>query len=415
MHHLIRNIFKWRHSIDDGVFMELGIVGKPNVGKSTFFNACTHGAAEVANYPFTTIDSNVGVTYVTTKCPCGELGLVCEPRNAQCIDGVRLVPTTVIDVAGIVPDAHKGKGLGNQFLDDIRRANVLIHVVDASGSTDEAGNPVKRGTHDPMIDVRFLEKEIDLWFVSLFKRNWEKFSRKIDLTNANIYHVIADHFSGIGISEEDAFVAVRALDLDPERPKAWRDEDLSAFATEIRERTRPIVIAANKMDVANEDIIRSLVESSDDTVPVSSMAELVLKKAASAELIRYVPGSGDFEVTGDPSPKQLEALEKVRSILKKYGSTGVQECINTSVFGLLDRIVVYPVENEKKMCDGKDMVLPDAFLMKRGSTPRDLAEKIHSDIAKNYIYAVNARSCRRISDDYELKDGDIIKIVSAAR
>jgi len=395
--------------------MEIGIVGKPNVGKSTFFNACTHGSAEVANYPFTTIDSNKGVTYVTSRCPCQELGLTCNPKNAQCIAGTRLVPTSVIDVAGIVPDAHLGKGLGNQFLDDIRRANVLIHVVDASGSTDEAGNPVKRGTHDPMEDVRFLEKEIDMWFVSLFQRNWEKFSRKINLTNANIYQIIADHFSGIGISEDDAYCAIRTLDLDPDRPKSWKEDDLSNFATQIRMNTRPIVIAANKIDIADDDIVESLRENTEYMVPVSAEAELMLKKANTAGLVSYTPGNSDFDITGNLNPKQIDALEKVRVLMKKHGSTGVQTCINTSIFEVLERIVVYPVENEKRMCDGKEAVLPDAYLLKKGSNPRDLAEKIHTDIAKNYIYAVNARTCRRISDDYELQDCDVIKIVSAAR
>ncbi|MBN1786050.1 MAG: redox-regulated ATPase YchF [Candidatus Methanofastidiosa archaeon] len=395
--------------------MEIGIVGKPNVGKSTFFNACTHGTAEVANYPFTTIDSNKGVTYVTSKCPCDELGLQCNPRNADCVDGIRFVPTSVIDVAGIVPDAHLGKGLGNQFLDDIRRANVLIHVVDASGSTDEVGNCVKKGTHDPVDDVSFLEREIDLWFASLFKKNWDKFSRKINLTNANIYNVIAEHFSGIGISEEDAHLAVRKLDLDPERPKSWGDDDLSAFSTEIRKNTRPIVIAANKMDVADDENIKHLMDNVENVMPVSAVAELMLKKASSANLISYVPGAPDFEILGELSQKQLDALETVRKLMEKHGSTGVQNCINKAVFDILGRIIVYPVENDKKMCDSKEAVLPDAYLLRKGSRPRELAEKIHTDIAKNYIYAVNARTCRRISDDYELQDGDIIRIVSAAR
>ncbi len=395
--------------------MEIGIVGKPNVGKSTFFNACTHGAAEMANYPFTTIASNTGVTYVTAPCPCKDFDVVCNPRNAQCIRGIRLVPTTIIDVAGIVPDAHQGKGLGNQFLDDIRRANVLIHVVDASGSTDEGGNPVKKGTHDPLDDIAFLEREIDLWFGNLFSKHWEKVSRKIALTHKNIYQVISENFSGIGITEEDVYLAFRKNELDPEQPKKWSSDDILNFALTIRQHTRPIIIAANKADVAEEEQIRRIQEAHEHVIPVSAGAELLLKKARDASLIEYLPGADDFEITGTVSTKQEEALERVRTIIKTWGGTGVQQCINTSIFGILDRIVVYPVENEKHLSDGKGAVLPDAMLLRRGSTPMDLAEKIHTDIAKNYIYALNVRTGRRIAEDYELVDGDIIKIASAAR
>ncbi|MCC7569102.1 MAG: redox-regulated ATPase YchF [Candidatus Methanofastidiosa archaeon] len=395
--------------------MEIGIVGKPNVGKSTFFNACTHGAAEMANYPFTTIASNTGVTYVTAPCPCTEFNVVCEPRNARCVSGVRLVPTTIIDVAGIVPGAHEGKGLGNQFLDDIRRASVLIHVVDASGSTDEGGNPVNKGAHDPLEDVAFLEREIDLWFASVFSRHWEKVSRKIALTNKNIFQVVAENFSGIGIGEEDVHGAVKDAGLDPERPRVWTEDDITSFAMHIRTRTKPIVIAANKADIADDDQIAALQKGARNVVPVSAGAELLLRKARDASLIDYVPGESDFSITGDVSQKQGEALERVRAIMRRWGSTGVQSCINTAVFDILDRIVVYPVENEKRLCDGKGAVLPDALLLRRGATPMDLAEKIHSDIAKNYIYALNVRTNRRIAEDCELCSGDIIKIASAAR
>jgi ribosome-binding ATPase YchF (GTP1/OBG family) len=183
----------------------------------------------------------------------------------------------------------------------------------------------------------------------------------------------------------------------------------------IRTRTKPIVIAANKADIADDDQIAALQKGARNVVPVSAGAELLLRKARDASLIDYVPGESDFSITGDVSQKQGEALERVRAIMRRWGSTGVQSCINTAVFDILDRIVVYPVENEKRLCDGKGAVLPDALLLRRGATPMDLAEKIHSDIAKNYIYALNVRTNRRIAEDCELCSGDIIKIASAAR
>ncbi|HHF09795.1 MAG TPA: hypothetical protein ENL32_01720, partial [Methanomicrobia archaeon] len=206
--------------------MEVGIVGKPNVGKSTFFNACTMGHAEIANYPFTTIDSNIGVAYVTSQCPCKELNLKCNPQNSQCMNGTRLIPVKIIDVAGLVPGASEGRGLGNKFLDDISRAKVLIHVVDASGSTDEEGRSCKIGTHDPLEDIKFLENEIDSWFFNILHKNWKKFSKRIHLQNEDFVKVVAEHFSGLEIKEEDLHLALKKCNLDPERPDTWKDEEL---------------------------------------------------------------------------------------------------------------------------------------------------------------------------------------------
>ncbi len=113
--------------------MQVGIVGKPNAGKSTFFSAATLTVVPIANYPFTTIKPNRGISYLRTRCVCRELGVQDRPRNSRCVDGERFIPVELIDCPGLVPGASTGRGLGNQFLDDLRKADALIHVIDARG------------------------------------------------------------------------------------------------------------------------------------------------------------------------------------------------------------------------------------------------------------------------------------------
>src|SRR5271157_5635220 len=131
----------------------VGVVGKPNVGKSTFFAAATLKDVPIADYPFTTIQANVGVAYLRTKCVCKEMGVTDKPRNSICVDGTRLIPVKLVDVAGLVEGASEGRGLGNQFLDEVRQADALIQVVDASGSTDSEGRKVPPGSNDPLKDI----------------------------------------------------------------------------------------------------------------------------------------------------------------------------------------------------------------------------------------------------------------------
>lgn len=396
--------------------MEIGVVGKPNVGKSTFFNATTLSDAETANYPFTTVNANKAIGYVRVPCPERELGITCNPKNSKCVDGNRFVPVEMIDVAGLVPKAAEGRGLGNKFLDDLRQASALIHVVDASGSTDIEGKPVPSGSHDPLNDIRFLEEEIELWFFNIFKRNWEKVSKKI--LGKEFVKSFAEMFSGLGFGEKEVSHAINESGLDSSKIASWSDEELFEFTRSLRKVSKPIVIAANKtdIDIAEDNVKRMKSEFSHSIIiPVSSMAEYVLKRMADNGAITYLPGDTSYEmVDADKiSDKEKKALEIIdENVFGRFGSAGVQDCINAAIFEVLEKIVIYPVEDENKYTDKDGNVLPDAYIMDKCTTPRDLAFKIHTEIGERFIGAIDAKTKRKIKSDKELENGDIIKILT---
>ena len=391
--------------------MRAGLVGAPNTGKSTFMKAATLADVEINNYPFTTIKANRGIGYVTTECPCKELDVSCDP-NGNCVEGTRFVPVEMLDVAGLVPEAHKGRGLGNQFLDDLREADVLIHVLDISGRTDSEGEPTEE--HDPYENITFLEKELDFWYEDIFKREWNKISSSVEMENKELERQLLSRFSGLKITREDIKKVLRKLGLDGEKPGKWDDEDVRNFATQLRKETKPMVIAANKIDLPEgEENLEELKKRVDmDVVPCCAEAELALRRALEQDKIKYIPGQGSFEVTDDLSKKQKKGLDFVEKILDNFGSTGVQETINKAIFELLGMIVVYPVENENNYTDKKGNVLPDAILLEKGSTAEDLAYKVHSDIGEDFIGAIDCRSGRKVGADHELKENDIIKIIT---
>jgi hypothetical protein len=396
--------------------LELGLVGKPNTGKTTFFNAATLAEAPVANYPFTTIDANVGVTSVRSRCPCSDFELKCNPQNSRCIDGVRYVPVRMIDVAGLVEGAHLGRGLGNKFLDNLRMAAALIHVIDAAGATDAEGKPCPPGTHDPMEDTGFLEVEIALWLRGLLAKDWPKFARRAKFEELDLAKLIAERLSGLGIKENDVVLAIKQASVDRSNPDKWSDDDLLRFVSELRRVSKPIMLAANKADLPEaEKNVDRLRQGGYLVVPTCSDAELLLRRASGKGLINYEPGNDDFKVLKPEaiSGPQLRALELTSKLLKKWGSTGVQQVIEKAIYELLQLIVVYPVEDETKLTDKKGNVLPDAFLVTKGTTAREFAYIIHSDLGETFIHAIDARTKRRLGEEYVLKDRDVIRIVAA--
>jgi len=392
--------------------VSIGLAGKPNSGKSTFFKAATLVDVEIASYPFTTIDANHGMSHVRTKCPCKELKIKCD----NCIDGNRFVPIELVDVAGLVPGAHLGKGLGNEFLDNLRQTHAIIHVIDASGSTDAEGNIIERGAHDPAEDVQFLEKEMTMWLYGIIKRHWTQLTRKMQLQGAKIERTLAEQLMGAGASEAQIKVALHNASLR-DKITSWSDEDILRLADEVRKVSKPMTLAANKIDITPEENAKQLTSLEDKgyiVVPASAAAELALRMADKKGAIKYLPGDADFQIVtpGELTNAQRDGLECIRTLMKKYGGTGVQQCINKAVFELLDHIVVYPVEDENKFTDKDGNVLPDAFLMKRGGTAHDLAYMVHTDLGEGFLHAVDAKTKRRISEEHVLQDGDIIKIVS---
>jgi ribosome-binding ATPase YchF (GTP1/OBG family) len=402
-----------------GRIMLVGVVGKPNVGKSTFFAAATLKDVPIADYPFTTIQPNVGVAHLKTKCVCKEMGVTDTPRNSICLNGTRLVPVKIVDVAGLVEGASKGKGLGNQFLDDIRQADALIQVVDASGSTDLEGRKVPPGSHDPVGDVAMVEREFDLWMFGLLKKDWEKAARSLEQTGGKIVEHLAERLSGLSVSFADVEQVVLHLHLRTEKPSGWTDDQLMQFVVETRRLTKPSLVAANKADLPTSlPNIEKLRQTGREIVPCASEAELLLRRAAEHGLVGYAPGDSNFSIK-DPqklTPAQANALRMVEDrVIKVYGGTGVQDAIDRAFFDLLKAIVVFPVEDETKLTDKDGRVLPDAYVMKGGSTALDLARTVHSELAEGFLYAVDARTGKRLASDHVLNNRDIVKILSSSK
>jgi len=398
--------------------VQVGVVGKPNTGKSTFFSAATLVQVAIANYPFTTIKPNHGISYVRSKCVHPGLGVTDNPKNSKCIDGERFIPVDLVDTAGLVPGAWEGRGLGNRFLDEVRKADALIHVIDTSGSTDLDGKPVKMGSHDPLEDVKFLEHELDMWMVQILQKEWDKLAKKAEMAGEDPAKIVSEKLSGLGIREFQAEAALKQVGIG-EKPSAWSKEDLLRLVESLRKLAKPMLLVANKMDLPySEDNLKRLLDTGMPTIPACSEAELALRRATEKGLINYHPGDRDFTISSKAqlSPEQKTALEIIRErVLNVQGTTGVQNAINSAFFKLLDMIVVYPVEDPERLTNHDGEVLPDAYLVPRGTTLKQMASMIHTELGAQMLYGVNARDKMRLADTYLLKDGDVISIVSAAQ
>ncbi len=386
--------------------LELALVGTPSAGKSTFFKATTLKDVKIASYPFTTLEPNEGLAHVSMKCPCTELKVNCK----KCLEGIRFVPIKIWDIAGLVPDAHLGRGRGIAFLDDVRQAKALIQIIDTSGKTDLEGNPSE--DFDSSLAVEMLEKEITYWMFDIFNRDWKKVQH---LAPKDFLESLETRFSGLGIGKDSISKAFVSSKLVLENFKNWSEQDCFTFVNELKKLSKPSIIAANKCDVVTD--MQAALEKINKKYPektvisVSADIELALREAHKHGIIKYIPGSSTFEILKEVDEKHQKALDYMKKFLDKHKTTGVQEVLNKSAFELLDLIVVYPVADENKCTDSKGEILPHAHLIKRGTTVKDFASNIHTDFADKYIGAVDARTKRKISDKQILSNNDIIKII----
>ncbi|MEM1634315.1 MAG: YchF-related putative GTPase [Nanopusillaceae archaeon] len=399
--------------------MLIGLIGKPNVGKSTIFKSITMQDVQIANYPFTTINPNEGVGFVRVEEVGYEFGVIPNPRYGFIKGKYRFVPVKIMDVAGLVPGAHKGKGLGNKFLDDLRKADILIHVLDIVGATDEEGRYIGKGNYDPIKDIFWLEEEIDWWFFEILKRNLEKEIKKIKYEKKNILLEIHQILSGLNVDINCVISAFKKLNISEEDVSILDDErTLFLLAKEIRKISKPIIIAANRIDIdidlAKKNMKR-LKEKYPDLVivPTSGYAEIILKELDKERKIKYIPGEGNFEILGNLDEREKRALDFIEnSIFKEFGSTGVQKLLDLAVFEVLKYIAVFPVANDN-LTDNKGNILPDCYLLPKGSKAIDLALKIHSEIAENFVRVIDMRTKKSFGKDYELKHRDVLRIITS--
>jgi ribosome-binding ATPase YchF (GTP1/OBG family) len=388
----------------------IGLVGKPSVGKSTLFNAATMNDVPEGAYPFTTIDPSVGEAYVRTKCAAPEFDERCQASTGTCEDGTRFVPVKLVDVAGLVPGAHEGKGLGNQFLTDLNETDVLVHVVDFSGTTDLEGEPTEG--HDPREDIDFLEAELDEWYADVLDRGIQRFADQ-QIADPDPEDVLAEQLSAFGIPAAEIKQVILSLEL-PVAPLEWEPEERATLAREIRKRTKPMVVAANKMDTPEAQA--NWEEIADDPdydhlafVPVSAHAEKALKNAKEQGAVEYTPGEDHFEIVADLPAEQAVGLEQIREFVAAYDGTGVQRALETAVFDVLDLKAVFPGSASGNWTNGP---FRDCFLLPADATAEEFAYHLHSDIGDGFLHALDCRSDRQVSADTILEHRDVVEVVS---
>ncbi|CAG8978198.1 hypothetical protein HYALB_00011433 [Hymenoscyphus albidus] len=393
----------------------IGLVGKPSSGKSSTLNSLTDASSKVGNFPFTTIDPQRAIGYLQIDCPCARFNVSyrCKPNYGACIEGRRSVPIELLDVAGLVPGAHEGKGLGNKFLDDLRHADALVHVVDVSGTTDAEGKAT-RG-YDPSQDIVWLRSEIVQWILGNLMQKWGSIKRRHIAVKATAVETLQGQFSGYGSTS--AVIARTLEKMALKEPlEHWSDETVSKVVNAFTDEKFPTVIALNKIDHADADKNISKIAKMQDPKSIvlcSAISEIFLRKLAKQGFIKYNEGSEfvdtreDLIADGDPEGGGLKEMdEKLKTrlenlkdmVLYRFGSTGVVQVLSRAA-ELLGLVPVFPVRNVSSFssgASGSNAVFRDCVLVKRGTTVAECARKVIGDAPLAYVEGAGGV---RVSED----------------
>jgi ribosome-binding ATPase len=326
-------------------------------------------------------------------------------------------------VAGLVPGAHQGKGLGNKFLDDLRHADALIHVVDVSGTTDAEGKAT-RG-YDPSVDIAWLRDEIVRWVLGNLMQKWGGIKRRHTAIKATAVETLQNQFSGYG---SNAAVVARTLDkLQLKLPlQDWSDETIEAVVNAFVDEKFPTVLGLNKIDHPDADKNISKIakaEKPERIVLCSAISEVFLRRLAKQGFVRYIPGSEfvdtreDLIEQGEQDGGGLKEMdEKLKTrienlkdmVLYRFGSTGVNQVL-TRASEVLGLVPVFPVRNIGTFGSGdagqageRAAVFRDCVLVKKGSTVREVYRKIMGDAPLAYVETVGGV---RVSEEDEVGIG----------
>lgn len=386
----------------------IALVGKPSLGKSTTLNSLTDANAKVGAFPFTTIDPNKATGYLEVDCACSRFKkqALCKPNYGYCRDGKRGVPIMLLDVAGLVPNAHLGRGLGNKFLGDLTEADCLIHIVDVSGTTNAEGKAT-RG-YDPIHDIEWLQDEIFRWILGNLTEKWGSIARRHVATRLTTLETLRQQLGGYSANKQ---LIGRALDLLPGLAplQDWDNDTIEKVVRTFMEVKFPTVLSLNKMDHpdADKNVSKIILQHPKlKCVLTSSITEVFLRKLAAQNYIKYDLGTEFVDTIDDLGPesglkplddKLRNRIENIRDlVLYRFGLTGVVQLLQAAA-DLLDLVPVYPVRNINNFGGlSGDSVFRDCVLVKRGTAVISVARKIMGDVT---IAAIEGVGGTRVAEE----------------